>query len=175
MNEKNQSSSKEKFWTGLPLLIFPIVIYTELAFFSIQDDSGLLNSKITGCINIAALVFHIAWSIFLHRRNFSRVHAFFSMLSKIVLIPFYIGAFVVGLIALLMPMGFLLALIIAIADAIIFFATSFSQCLALCGLKKRGTLTTTQFTVFSVLNWIYCADVVAAFLAWRAEKKSIKE
>ncbi len=116
-------------------------------------------------------VFLVLNSLFLRRRLRApdpEALTLASMVIKLVQIPAFAAIFLVGVITAAFP---LLPLLLILLDWFAVLLTGLVSAGNLYLLYKNGTLGRTEAEVLGVLSFLFCADVVAAIIAWQRDRR----
>ena len=97
------------------------------------------------------------------------------MIMRIVQVPFYVAIFIIGFLCLLTVFTFAVTFVLAIIDAICIVTTGMCSVAVYREMRKCGLITPKEQTVYSILGFIYCADVVVAIIAFVSARKAKRQ
>lgn len=93
--------------------------------------------------------------------------ALISMTVKLLQIPAYGLFFLAGLSGIVLIQFLAVTLIVWLLDLMTITLSGMLGLAAVLRCKKEGLLTSKQAVVYSILQFVFCADVIAAVLLWR--------
>ena len=168
------------------LLIYMVMLYPVLVLFGnkvrifiyiwehIFNNNALIPLMILIIFAAVTLILNILFhalaikngedDLFLAKSNY---------IVKLIEIPAYIVIFAVGVICALsiFTAGFTIGL--AVMDLVSLCCTGIYACTCYRLLNNKGMLTRMEYVQYSVLSFIYCADVIAAFLVYRKSRSRL--
>lgn len=93
-----------------------------------------------------------------------------AMTVKLVQIPAYIAVFVSALLLLLTPFTFGFSILLFLADCLSVFTSGLIGLSAVLAGKREGLLAGKRVFWYGLLQFVFCADVVASVLLYRKLK-----
>lgn len=129
------------------------------------DGIGLLLAL--GAAVLAAAVSAAVLCIQLRRDAPPRTAARIAMLIKLAHIPAYLALFALGLMFLLTVFTAGFTLFIVFWDCLAIAFSGAAGAVAVCRCHRGGVLTRTEWIAHTVLQFIFCADVVSAVIVSR--------
>lgn len=92
--------------------------------------------------------------------------ALVSMIIKLVQIPAYIGIFITGIILAVSVFTYAIALILIFVDAAVILCTGMFGAVSVIRSCNEGILTKKQAILYSVMQFLYCFDVIFAVILY---------
>ena len=128
------------------------------------------------CFGIACGIIGIIASIVcLVRGDDALAVAKTAMIVKLCLVPAYLVLFCYGTILGIMIFTYVFAFIIIVADYFVLLITGFFNSVAVIRAIKDGRMTFKESWWYILLQFVYCADVVASVLLYHKLKKLYAE
>ena len=118
----------------------------------------LLTAPLSLAYALLALPYGASWETRLKR----------SMVMKLLLIPFFVANFILGVAgaAIFFVGGLLFTVIAAVIAFFTLLATSVDVIRALTLMRRAGRMTTGRMACHILLQLIFCADVIDAWVLW---------
>jgi hypothetical protein len=154
-----------------PYLYAAILIAGEQTGYKMTD---LQNSLIIGAI-AAIFIVNMVYAFVALKWKSSRELLFWDMLIKLCYIPLYICNFFGGLLALVMPVGFLLVLFVVVIDFLLLLPSTMYGVSGLIKASKEGKIPKGTAVLAIILHFFFCTDVICAVVMYCIVKTQDKK
>lgn len=97
------------------------------------------------------------------------------MVMRLIQVPFYVMIFIIALICLITIFTFAVSIVLAVLDLISIITTGMCSVAVYYQMRTKGMITLKEQVIYSILGFVYCADVavaIAAFARARSAKRS---
>jgi hypothetical protein len=126
------------------------------------------------CLLSAVFAANMIYAFVAAKWKSSRELLFWGMLIKLCYIPLYICNFFGGLLALVMPVGFLLVLFVVVVDYLLLLPSTMYGVSGLIKARKEGKIPKGIAMLAIILHFFFCTDVICAIVMYcivRAQDK----
>ena len=90
-----------------------------------------------------------------------------NMMVKLIQIPAYIVIFIIGIICLFTIFTFGLSLALVLLDFAALFMSGIYAVTCYKKLENKNIISRKEFIIYSLLSFVYCADVVVSIMAYK--------
>lgn len=176
----------KRIWLVLPTLLLPyfmilvlctVFFATDCSIFrfimeDIFDGNGLLliGTLLVFCL-IATILNLIYFFVSIGRGWDVISMAKTAMIIKLIQIPAYIAIFVVGLACAITIFTFAVSILLFFLDCFTLFLTGLLNAAAIVGSVRKKVFVSKEVYVYVILQFIFCADVVASVIFYKQLKK----
>lgn len=182
--------NKKCFWLLLPCILFPyftlllvaiVFLSTDLAVFEfimdrVFQENGLYILVVLLIFCLLTVVFSITYVVLSIRKNWNPVSlAKCAMMIKWVQAPAYIAIFALGLILAITLFTIPIALVFVLVDCLTLLLTGLLMVTAAVIAVRQGIFRMKDICWVIILQFVFCADVLAATAFYRKLKKKAEQ
>jgi hypothetical protein len=182
--------NKKCFWLLLPCILLPyftlllvaiVFLSTDLAVFEfimdrVFQENGLYILVVLLIFCLLAVVFSITYVVLSIRKKWNPVSlAKCAMLIKWIQVPAYAAIFTLGLIFAITLFTIPIAIIFVLVDCLTLLLTGLLTISAAVVAVRQGIFQTKDVLWIVILQFVFCADVLAATAFYRKLKKRAQQ
>ena len=97
------------------------------------------------------------------------------MVMRIIQVPFYVAIFLIAVACLITIFTFAVSIVLAVIDLISIITTGMCSVAVYYQMRTKGLISQREQVVYSILGFVYIADVVVAIVAFARARKIWKE
>lgn len=162
----------------------PILPYLWLIILGpLAPQIGMVADNLTVDVLTLFLIFVVSVTgVICSRNEPSQKLVKSALITKLVLIPFYILFFIVGIgmaFAAVLPiftmLSFFVIILLALVDYLILIDTSLYAVQAYIKASSDGYLSKSETILYSILSFVFCLDVIAAIIVMVKYKRAAKK
>lgn len=157
------------------MIMYPYLWLLLVVFMPRSDGNGEIYRIFYWSIVIVFIANIIYPFIMIKNRERSSVILFWDILPKLLNIPIYIMFFFIATVFMILPLGFMIALTIAVFDYIILIPSSMYGVIGLIQAKREGKISKTSMIINIIFHFCFCLDVISAvvmYIKLRKKKNS---
>lgn len=181
--------NKKRIWLVIPTLILPYFVLLMLAtlFFStsnpffefiamyvFRSNALIMISVLLAYCIIAAALSIICFAVSIRKDWDALSLAKSALIIKLIQVPAYIAIFVLGLMFAITIFTFAFSIFFILIDCLTLALTGLLTVSSVINAVKNGTIRIKEVIWVIILQFVFCADVVASIIYYKKLRKRIK-